>query len=254
MKNSSKIILITGATAGFGEATARLFAAEGWRLILTGRRKERLERLGAELKEQFGTLTLLLPFDLRDPEATKKSLDEIPHDWKSIDVLVNNAGLAAGLSTLQEGSTADWDRMIDTNLKGLLQVTRCIAPGMIERKRGHIINIGSIAGHYAYSKGNVYSATKAAVGSLSRSMRIDLLPHNVRVTLIAPGAAETEFSLVRFGDEYAAKKVYQGYDPLTARDIAEIIYFAATRPDHVTLNEIEVTPTAQANPYYLERR
>jgi 3-hydroxy acid dehydrogenase / malonic semialdehyde reductase len=253
MENKSKTILITGATAGFGEATARLFAEHGWRLILTGRRKERLDRLENELKEQFGTPVLSLHFDVRDSEATRSALEAIPHDWKAVDVLVNNAGLAAGLSTIQEGKTEDWDRMIDTNLRGLLLVTRLISPGMMERRSGHIINIGSIAGRFAYQKGNVYCATKAAVDSLSRSMRIDLLPYNVRVTLVSPGAAETEFAVVRLGDEAAAKLVYKGFEPLIAQDIAEIIHFAATRPPHVTLNEIEVTPTAQANPYYLER-
>ncbi|MFM9052742.1 MAG: SDR family NAD(P)-dependent oxidoreductase [Bacteroidota bacterium] len=251
--NHQKTILITGATSGFGQSIARLFAEHGWRVIITGRRSERLDMLEQELREQSGADVLSLCFDIRDRQVTADTLRNLPRDWQEIDILVNNAGLASGLSTLQEGDHDDWDRMIDTNIKGLLNVTRCITKGMMERSRGHIINIGSIAGKYTYTKGNVYCATKAAVDSLSKSMRIDLLPHGIKVTNISPGAAETEFSLVRLGDAVAAKKVYEGFEPLNAGDIAEIIYFVATRPAHVVLNEVEVTPLAQANPYYLQR-
>ncbi|MFM9028764.1 MAG: SDR family NAD(P)-dependent oxidoreductase [Bacteroidota bacterium] len=251
--NHQKTILITGATSGFGQSIARLFAEHGWRVIITGRRSERLDMLEQELREQSGADVLSLCFDIRDRQVTADTLRNLPRDWQEIDILVNNAGLASGLSTLQEGDHDDWDRMIDTNIKGLLNVTRCITKGMMERRRGHIINIGSIAGKYTYTKGNVYCATKAAVDSLSKSMRIDLLPHGIKVTNISPGAAETEFSLVRLGDAVAAKKVYEGFEPLNAGDIAEIIYFVATRPAHVVLNEVEVTPLAQANPYYLQR-
>lgn len=252
--SNQKTILITGATSGFGESIARLFAENGWRIIATGRRKERLDKLEKELGEKQGTEVLTLCFDVRDREATNTALKNIPAAWQNIDVLVNNAGLASGLSTLQDGDHDDWDKMIDTNIKGILNVTRCITPLMMERRHGHIINIGSIAGKYAYTKGNVYCATKAAVDSLSKTMRIDLLPYGIKVTNVSPGAAETEFSLVRLGDAEAAKKVYEGFDPLKAQDIAEIIFFAATRPPHVVLNEVEVTPVAQANPYYIQRR
>ena len=249
-----KTIFITGATAGFGKAIAYTFAQHAWRLILNGRRQDRLEALATELRNDYGADVLTLPFDVRDREAVVQAIRNLPHEWKWVDLLVNNAGLASGLSTIQEGDFADWDVMLDTNVKGLLNVFRCIAPMMVERGQGHIINIGSIAGKQTYLRGNVYCATKAAVNALSEAMRIDLLPHGIRVTQICPGAAETEFSLVRFkGDAERAKQAYAGYEPLTAQDIADIVYFAATRPGHVVLNDIVVTPLAQASPYYMHK-
>jgi NADP-dependent 3-hydroxy acid dehydrogenase YdfG len=245
------IALITGATSGFGKATAIRFAEHGYNVIITGRREERLNELEEYIKENFEVDVLTLCFDVRNREETINELNAIPHDWKDVTVLVNNAGLAAGLSTIQDGDIDDWETMIDTNLKGLLYVTRTVSPWMIKNNKGHIINIGSIAGKEVYPKGNVYCATKFAVDALSQAMRIDMLPHGIRVTAIHPGAAETEFSLVRYhGDADKAKSVYAGYEPLIADDIADIAYFAASRPAHVVLNEIVVTPTAQAAPPY----
>lgn len=242
------IALITGATAGFGRAMAHKFASGGWEVIINGRRKERLDELKTEIIQKYGVRALPLPFDVRNRDDVFSQIGALPADWKNIDLLVNNAGLALGLSTIQEGDPDDWDVMIDTNVKGLLYVSRAVIPGMTERGQGHIINIGSLAGKEAYSKGNVYCSTKFAVDALSRSMRIDLLQHGIRVTAIHPGAAETEFSLVRYkGDKERAKNVYRGYDPLTPEDIAEIAWFAATLPRHVVLNDILVTPLAQAN-------
>ena len=245
------IALITGATSGFGKATAIRFAEHGYNVIITGRREERLNELEDYIKENFEVDVLSLCFDVRNREETINELNAIPHEWKDVTVLVNNAGLAAGLSTIQDGDIDDWETMIDTNLKGLLYVTRTVSPWMIKNNKGHIINIGSIAGKEVYPKGNVYCATKFAVDALSQAMRIDMLPHGIRVTAIHPGAAETEFSLVRYhGDAEKAKSVYAGYEPLIADDIADIAYFAASRPAHVVLNEIVVTPTAQAAPPY----
>ena len=245
------IALITGATSGFGKATAIRFAEHGYNVLITGRREERLNELEDYIKENFEVDVLTLCFDVRNREETINELNAIPHEWKDVTVLVNNAGLAAGLSTIQDGDIDDWDTMIDTNLKGLLYVTRTVSPWMIKNNKGHIINIGSIAGKEVYPKGNVYCATKFAVDALSQAMRIDMLPHGIRVTAIHPGAAETEFSLVRYhGDAEKAKSVYAGYEPLIADDIADIAYFAASRPAHVVLNEIVVTPTAQAAPPY----
>lgn len=249
-----KTIFVTGATAGFGKAIAYTFAQHAWRLILNGRRQDRLETIASELRNEYGADVLTLPFDVRDRESVVQSIRSLPHEWKWVDLLVNNAGLASGLSTIQEGDFADWDVMLDTNVKGLLNVFRSVAPSMVERGHGHIINIGSIAGKQTYLRGNVYCATKAAVDALSEAMRIDMLPHGIRVTQICPGAAETEFSLVRFkGDATRAKQAYAGYEPLHAQDIADIVYFAATRPAHVVLNDIVVTPLAQANPYYMQK-
>lgn len=245
------IALITGATSGFGKATAIRFAEHGYNVIITGRRQDRLVELESYIKENFEVDVLTLCFDVRNREETINELNAIPHDWKEVTVLVNNAGLAAGLSTIQDGNIDDWETMIDTNLKGLLYVTRTVSPWMIKNNKGHIINIGSIAGKDVYPKGNVYCATKFAVDALSQAMRIDMLPHGIRVTAIHPGAAETEFSLVRYhGDAEKAKSVYAGYEPLIADDIADIAYFAASRPAHVVLNEIVVTPSAQAAPAY----
>ena len=250
----NKIIFITGATSGFGKSIAYKFAQHGFHLILNGRREDRLREIEKDLTEQFGTKVISLPFDVRDQQAAINSIDSLPHDWKKIDVLVNNAGLAAGLSTIQDGQTTDWDLMIDTNVKGLLYVSKQIMPLMISEGSGHIINMSSIAGKEVYKNGNVYCATKYAVDAITKSMRIDLLEHGIKVTSIDPGAAETEFALVRFhGDKERAKKTYEGYSPLTPEDIADIVFFAATRPPHVVLNDIVVTCTAQANTMYFHK-
>lgn len=244
----SNTIFITGATAGFGKATAELFAKKGWNLILTGRRNERLVELKNELSESPGEIHLC-HFDVRDFEACKAAIHALPQEvLSSIDVLVNNAGLAAGRATIDEGDLDDWNAMIDTNVKGLLHVSKLIIPFMKAKKSGHIINIGSIAGKEVYPSGNVYCASKHAVDALSKSMRVDLLPYQIKVTNIAPGAAETEFSLVRFkGDEQVAKAVYNGYTPLFAQDIAETIEFVVSRPAHVNINDLLIMPTAQAD-------
>ena len=245
------IVFITGATSGFGRATALNFAAHGWNIIATGRRRENLEHLENEIRSNYESKVFTITLDIRNKDEVHSAFESIPHDWKNIDVLINNAGLASGLSPIQDGDISDWELMIDTNLKGLLYISKEIMPGMVARKKGHIVNIGSIAGKEAYAKGNVYCATKHAVDAISKSMRIDLLPYGIKVTAINPGAAETEFSLVRFkGDEQRASQVYQGYEPLKPEDIAEIIFFAVSRPPHVVLNDIIVTPLAQANTAY----
>jgi len=249
---SSKTILITGATAGFGKAIAYKFAEHGWNLIITGRREERLKEIESDLVKTFSVKVLSIKFDVRNSKEVEEAINSIPHDWKKIDVLVNNAGLASGFSLIQDANIEDWEKMIDTNVKGLLYVSKQVLPLMIAQGFGHVINIGSIAGKQPYLKGNVYCATKFAVDAISRTMRIDLLPHRIKVTNVSPGAAETEFSLVRFhGDAERAKKTYQGYSALSAEDVADIIFFAATRPPHVVMNEIEITPLAQASAYYL---
>jgi 3-hydroxy acid dehydrogenase / malonic semialdehyde reductase len=253
--NTSPTALVTGATSGIGRACARIFAQNGYRLIITGRRSDRLRVLAEELSSDFGTETLPLCFDVRDRREAEGALAELEQAWSNIDVLVNNAGLAAGLSTIQEGSVEDWETMIDTNVKGLLYVSRAVMPAMIARGKGHIINIGSIAGKEAYLKGNVYCATKHAVDALTKSMRIDLLPHGIRVTGIHPGAVETEFSLVRYkGDAEKASAVYQGFEPLLAEDIADAVYYAASRPPHVTINDMLIMPTAQANTSHILKK
>ena len=243
-----KTALITGATAGIGEAIAVKFAENGYKLILTGRRKELLDKVSRHLNDKYGIEVLPLCFDVRKPEEVAQHLGQLPAAWQAIDVLVNNAGLAVGLNSVQEGVIDDWERMIDTNIKGLLYVTRIIAPLMIQRQQGHIFNIGSIAGKEVYVNGNVYCATKHAVDALSKAMRMDLLPHNIRVSQICPGAAETEFSIVRFkGDQERADNVYKGYEPLRAEDIANVVYFVATLPAHVNINDLVIMPTAQAS-------
>jgi hypothetical protein len=250
----SKTIMITGATSGFGRAAALKFAQNGYNIIITGRRKERLDELVKDL-EKYKINVLSLNFDVRDREEVESVIKNIPSQWKKIDILVNNAGLAAGLSHIDDGDIEDWDRMIDTNIKGLLYVTRSIVPLMVSRNSGHIINISSIAGSEAYENGNVYCASKSAVNSLSRTMRIDLLKHNIKVTNIAPGMAETEFSLVRFhGDEEKAKAVYKGIDVIKAGDIADVIYYCANVPPHVCINVLEVTSTQQAGVNHSVRR
>ena len=251
----NKIVLITGATAGFGEACAYKFAENGYNLILNGRRNERLEILKEKLQKLFNINIHLLPFDVRNKEQVFTSLEQVPQEWRSIDVLVNNAGLALGRDLIQEGDIEDWDTMIDTNVKGLLYVTRGVVPWMIENKKGHIINLGSIAGKEVYERGNVYCASKFAVDALTKSMRIDLLEHQIKVTSINPGAAETEFSLVRFkGNEEASKKIYEGYSPLTAKDVAEVVYYVTTLPQHVCVNELSITSTQQASAVYFNKK
>ena len=243
----NKIALITGATSGIGEAAAMKFANEGWNIIITGRRSDRLELLADKLRST-SIRVLPLAIDVRDRHEVEIYLGRLPSEWRDVDVLINNAGLAAGLSPIQEGDIDDWERMIDTNVKGMLYVTRAIAPGMIDRKQGQIINIGSIAGKEVYPNGNVYCASKHAVDAISKAMRIDMLPYNIRVTQICPGAVETEFSLVRFhGDQQRADQVYDGFENLVAEDIAECIWFCVSRPPHVNINDMIVMPTAQAN-------
>jgi len=243
----NRIIMITGATAGFGKATALQFARNGFDIIITGRRKERLDHLERELLSSGNIRVLSLNFDVRNRDEVATVISNLPEEWKDIEILVNNAGLAVGMDHIDAGNIDDWERMIDTNIKGLLYVTRAVAPLMVVRNRGHIFNIGSIAGKESYENGNVYCASKSAVDSLSRSMRIDLLKNNIKVTHIAPGMAETEFSIVRFkGDKEKADSVYKGIDPLTGKDIADVIYFCATLPEHVCINDLVITPTQQA--------
>lgn len=244
----SKLVLITGATAGIGEACSHVFAANHYNLILTGRRTERLEKLARELEANYAVKAIALTMDVRDKKEVEKTLNRLPQDWKAVDVLINNAGLSQGLDPINKGNISDWDTMIDTNIKGLLYVTKVVSGWMIERSQGHIVNLGSIAGKETYPNGNVYCATKHAVDSLNKAMRIDLLPYKIRVTGIHPGAVETEFSEVRFkGDKERAKKVYEGFEPLTAKDIANVIWFAVSQPPHVNISDLVVMPTAQAN-------
>ncbi len=244
----AKIALITGATAGIGEATAELFAREGYNLILTGRRIDRLDKLAAHLNKKYNVEVAVSSFDVRNRDEVVENLEGLPAKWKKVNVLVNNAGLSQGLDPIDKGDMDDWDRMIDTNVKGLLYVTKIVSNWMITNGHGHIVNLGSIAGVDVYANGNVYCASKHAVDALNKAMRIDLLPHGIKVTVIHPGAVETEFSLVRFkGDETRAKKVYEGFDALSADDVAETIWFAVSRPAHVNINELIVMPTAQAN-------
>jgi hypothetical protein len=248
-----KIALITGATSGIGKACAELFAREQYNLILVGRRTEKLEVLASKLSSDFAVKTKILTMDVR-VKSEVNLLDSLPEDWKNVDVLINNAGLSLGLDPINDGDTNDWDTMIDTNIKGLLYVTKVVSRWMVARKNGQIINIGSIAGKETYANGNVYCATKHAVDSLNKAMRIDLLPHHIRVTGIHPGAVETAFSEVRFkGDIERAKKVYDGFTPLFANDIAEAIWFCVNRPLHVNINDMVIMPSAQANTTYLIR-
>ena len=246
-----KKILVTGASSGFGNAIARKFAAAGNDLIITGRRAERLETLAEELREKFSINVLVKVFDVQNREQVFAALHGDPA-LENLDLLVNNAGLALGRDHFDQGNIDDWETMIDTNLKGLLYVTRAVLPGLISNGKGHIINIGSTAGKEAYEKGNVYCATKTAVDAISQSMRIDLLKHRIKVTVIHPGASETEFSMVRFkGDEKTAKSVYVGYKPLQAEDIADTVHYCANLPEHVCINSVVMTCTSQANSFYL---
>jgi 3-hydroxy acid dehydrogenase/malonic semialdehyde reductase len=250
-----KLALVTGATSGIGRAVAIKLAENNFNLIITGRRGDLLDALKREIEVKYKRDVLALNFDIRSNEAVEKALDGLQDRWRKIDILVNNAGLAVGLNHIQEGIVDDWERMIDTNIKGLLYITRKVSPIMIERGKGHIVNIGSIAGTQVYENGNVYCASKHAVHALSQAMRADMLKHGIRVTEIRPGLIETEFSLVRFkGDKEQAKKPYDGLSPLFADDIAEAILFVITRPEHVCINDMEITPTAQANGFYVNRK
>lgn len=249
----SKTVLVTGATSGFGKAIAKQFANNGYNVAITGRRADRLASLKAEL-EQNRVSVYTLCFDVRDKDAVNGAITELKKQVATIDILVNNAGLASGLSTIDEGDTEDWDKMIDTNVKGLLYVTKAVAPLMRDNRSGHIINIGSTAGKLVYKNGNVYCATKYAVDALTQAMRIDLLPYGIKVTAINPGMAETEFSVVRFhGDEDKAAKVYDDITPLQAEDIAHVVYYCATLPAHVCINDLTLTCTNQANGIYTIR-
>jgi len=250
----NNIIFITGATSGFGKAIAEKFAAAKWNCIITGRRKDRLDELQSELSSKYQVNVLPLVFDVQNREEVFSAINQLPDEWKNIDVLVNNAGLAAGRDSFDKASVDDWDTMIDTNVKGLLYVSKAVLPFLTEKKKGHIINIGSVAGKEAYANGNVYCATKFAVDAISKSQRIDLLPYRIKVTAIHPGAADTEFSLVRFkGDEAKANAVYNGYEPLHATDIADTVYYCATLPAHVCINDLVITCTAQANSFYTQK-
>lgn len=249
-----KTIFITGATAGFGRATAQIFAKNGHNLILTGRRLERLEALRIKLESTYRISVYLLNFDVRDEKETLAAINGLPKEWQNIDVLVNNAGLASGLDPIEKGSLSDWNKMIDTNVKGLLYVSHAVIPLMIAHKNGHIINIGSTAGKEVYPNGNVYCASKHAVDAITKGMRIDLVKYGIKVTQIAPGAANTEFSTVRFhGDKDRANAAYNGYTPMSAEDVAEIIYYTTTLPSHLCINDLVVTSVAQANSYIINR-
>ena len=243
----SKIILITGASSGLGKATAEKFAAEGWNLILTARRKEKLAVVVNDIEKKYGVKTLSMIFDVQDKKAVFEHLEKLPKEWQAINVLLNNAGLALGRDPFEEANLEDWETMIDTNLKGLLYASKAVLPFIIAQK-GHIINIGSTAGKEVYKDGNVYCATKHAVDAISKAQRIDLLQHQVKVTAIHPGAVETDFSIVRFkGDTTKADAVYAGYTPLKAEDIADTIWYVANTPEHVCINDLVITCTAQGN-------
>lgn len=245
---NSKIALITGATSGIGAACARTFAQQGYNLVLVARRAALLKDITKELQDEHHVEVKSLVADVREKQSIMETLESLPEEWKKVDVLINNAGLSQGLDPIDQGETEDWDTMIDTNVKGLLYVTKVVSNWMISHKAGHIVNIGSIAGKEVYPNGNVYCATKHAVDALNKGMRMDLLPHGIKVTAINPGMVETEFSIVRFkGDEQRAKSVYEGLEPLMAQDIADAIWFVASRPAHVNINDMLIMPTAQAS-------
>jgi len=250
----SKLVFITGASSGIGKACAELFASAGAKLLLVARRIDRLNTIANELHKNYKTDVKTIKLDVRNYDEVKSFFSQLDADWQKIDILINNAGLSRGLDKIYEGKPEDWNEMIDTNFKGLLYVTRTVLPGMIERNKGHIINIGSIAGHEAYSGGNVYSATKFAVNGLTKSFRIDLLGKNIKVSSVDPGLVETEFSIVRYsGDEEKAKNTYRRLTPLIAKDIAATVFFCASRPEHVNIDEIIMTPVAQASTAYIHR-
>jgi 3-hydroxy acid dehydrogenase/malonic semialdehyde reductase len=248
------IVFITGATSGFGKACAEKFASHGYDVIINGRRKERLEELCHTLERKYNIAAFTLPFDVRGREEVAAAIQSLPEEWKKIDVLINNAGLAAGRDYFEEADLDDWDTMVDTNIKGFAYVAKAISQLMAFHKRGHIINLGSVAGKDIYERGNMYCATKAAVDAFSHAMRIDLLRHNIKVTAIHPGAAETEFALVRFkGDAQTAKSVYNGITPLSAADVADVIYYCASLPRHVCINDLVLTCVQQADGIYFNR-
>lgn len=248
------ILLVTGATSGFGKAIAQTFAAKGYDVIITGRRKALLDTLQQQLISQYGVRILPLCFDIRNKQESFNCIQTLPTEWQAIDILVNNAGGAWGRDRTDTADIEDWETMLDTNVKGLMYISKAVIPGMKARGGGHIINMGSIAGKEVYELGNGYNAAKFAVDALSKAMRIDLLPYRIKVTHIAPGAAETEFSLVRFkGDEEKAAAIYRGYTPLSAQDVADAVYYTASLPPHVCINDLVITPTAQANSYYIYR-
>ena len=249
------VVLVTGASSGIGLACARIFAQAEAKVILSARRLERLDALAQELKKQFNTDIYMLPMDVTDRPQVESQLNSLPEDWSNIDILINNAGLSRGLDKLYEGDIQDWEEMIDTNIKGLLYVTRSVVPGMVKRGRGHVINIGSLAGHQTYPKGNVYCGTKVAVRAISEGLKQDLLGTPLRVTSVDPGLVETEFSKVRFrGDEDRAQGVYQGLTPLTPEDVADAVFYCATRPPHVNINEVLMMPTDQSGSTLIHRQ
>lgn len=251
----NKIVFITGATSGIGKACAEIFAKEKSNLILTGRRIERLKNLAKKLEKEKGIKTKCIKLDVRDFNSVKKTISTLDSKWSKIDILINNAGLARGFNKIYDGKKLDWDEMIDTNIKGLAYVSRLVLPLMIKRKKGHVINIGSTAGHEVYPNGNVYAATKYAVKALSQSIRVDVLDKGIKVSSVDPGMVETEFSLVRFrGDKNKASKVYRGLKPLSPADVAEAVLFCATRPENVNINEVILTPLAQASSTQVYRK
>lgn len=250
----NKIVLITGASSGIGQACARLLAAQGARLILAARRVERLNELSKELKHHHNKEHYVLSLDISNKDLVQQQIESLPSQWNSVDVLINNAGLALDTLPLQQGVLDHWDTMIDTNIKGLLYISRLIIPGMLERNCGHVVNIGSIAGHECYPNGNVYSATKHAVHAISKSMRLDMLGTPVRVTEIAPGAVETEFSEVRWKDKQRAKDFYNDFQPLMAEDVADAVLYCVTRPQHVDIEQMIIMPTVQASANHLSRK
>jgi len=250
-----KIILITGATSGIGKASAEKFASEGWDCILTGRRQDRLEKLAKQLAKKYGVSILPLVFDVRDRDAVTNILGKLPAKWTKIDVLLNNAGLALGTEPFADADMDNWDTMIDTNVKGVLYVSKAIIPYFIKNKKGHIVNITSTAGKDVYPGGNVYCASKHALDAITKAQRIDLLPYGIKVTSVAPGAAETEFSEVRFmGDKEKASAVYNGFEPLHAEDVASTVFYCATLPKHVCINDLVITCTAQANAFFTNKK
>lgn len=254
-KSKKTIAMVTGATSGIGLATAHRLAEEGYALILVGRRAVTLKKVVADIEEKFSSSCLGVVLDVRNRQAVRKALFDLPEEWMEIDVLVNNAGLAAGLDPVHEADCNDWEQMIDTNVKGILYLTRLITPGMVDRKRGHIVNISSIAGKEVYPNASVYCASKHAVEALTKGMRIDLLPHGIKVSSVAPGAAETEFSLVRFkGDEKKSKAVYKGFDPLLGEDVADAIHYILTRPAHVNIQDVLIMPAAQGSATQIHRK
>ena len=251
----NKIVFITGATSGFGKECAKIFASHQYDVVITGRRAEKLNELKNEIESDFKVEVLTLCFDVQDRKIVFEKIKGMPEKWKAIDVLINNAGLSLGRDSFDTADLNDWDTMLQTNVNGLLYVTRALLPHFISKNKGHIINVGSIAGKEVYENGNVYCASKFAVDALSKSMRVDFLKYGIKVTAIHPGAAETEFSMIRFkGDEEKAKAVYTGIKPLSAKDVAETIYYTASLPDHVCINELEITCTQQASTYYYHKK